>query len=250
MDAKGKVALVTGSSKGIGRAMAIKLAEMGAKVAINYLSFGKEKEMSQAEEVAKRITEMGREAILIEADVSSFDQAAFLVSRTVDAFGGIDILVNNAGIYGHMDIFNTTYNYWDRMIKVNLYGAFCVVKHALKHMVDRKQGKIINITSVAGIRGSHNNPAYGASKAGLIGLTLSLAWQLSRYNITVNAIAPSAVDTDMLRGAFTPEEIKKRANSIPLGRIARPEEIADGVEFLVKNDYITGHVLVIGGGEQ
>jgi 3-oxoacyl-[acyl-carrier protein] reductase len=239
-----RVALVTGASRGIGRAIALELAQRGAKVAVNYNRSG-----DAAAEVVDAIAADGGEAIALQADVSDFDAASNLVKETVSHFGQIDILVNNAGTTRDMIIMMMPEEDWDIVILTNLKSAFNCSKAAVRPMMRKRYGRIINITSVAGIAGNAGQTNYSASKAGLIGFTKSLAREVAARNITVNAVAPGFVPTDLTESV--PEDIKTSSlEAIPLGRWGTPEEVAYAVAFLAGDEagYITGQVISVDGG--
>lgn len=240
MTFKDKIVLITGASRGIGRATAVALASKGCHVVINY---SKDKEV--AEKVVEEIKKVGSRSIAVKADVSIFKEVEKMVKTTIEVFAGIDFLINNAGIPQiHHYILDLTGEEWDRVLAVNLKGMFNCSKAVLRFMKTQKRGKIVNIASIAGRVDTITGVAYTASKAGVIGFTLALAAELSPYGITVNAVAPGAVDT-----AWHSEEKKWRlANSAPLKRIAKPEEVADAIIFLLSNNYITGEIISIDGG--
>jgi len=236
MNIEGKTALVTGGSRGLGRAISVMLAEKGARLAVNYRA-----NQEAANRTLSMIHEVGAEGRSYRADVSDFGEIEAMVHDVVEDLGSIDILVNNSGIVGEntrMD--DITPNEWRNVIDVNLSGMFYCCKAVVPHM---ERGKIVNMASIAGKNGGSIGPHYAASKAGVIGLTFSLASELAP-EIMVNAVAPGPVDT----GFLTEEEIERMKKLTPFGRIATPEEIAHGVIFLVENDYVSGEVLDINAG--
>ncbi|NWJ48576.1 MAG: 3-oxoacyl-[acyl-carrier-protein] reductase [Chloroflexi bacterium] len=244
MNLEGKVALVTGGSRGIGRAVALKLGALGAKVAVNYR--GKQQE---ADEVVAAIKAAGSDAVALQGDVSVAAEAQKLVEETVKAFGRLDILVNNAGITRDQLMMRMSEADWDAVLDTNLKGSFLLTKAAQRTMLKQRYGRIINITSVIGQMGGAGQSNYSAAKAGLIGLTKSAARELGSRSITVNAVAPGFIDTDMTGGLS--EEIKKKAlEQIPLERFGKPEDVAEAVAFLAGDAaaYITGQVLAVDGG--
>lgn len=240
----GKVALVTGASRGIGRAIALHLAEHGADVVVNYA--GSE---AAAGEVVTQIEAMGRKAIKLRADVSSFQEADDLVKQTLEIFGKIDVLVNNAGITRDNLIMRMKEEEFDQVIATNLKGVFNCVKAVTRPMMKQRFGRIINISSVVGVLGNPGQANYVAAKAGVIGLTKATARELSSRGITVNAVAPGFIETDMtdkLSGEMKEHMLKQ----IPLERLGQPEEIAKVVRFLASDDasYMTGQTLHVDGG--
>jgi len=241
---EGKVALISGSSRGIGRAIALKVAECGASVVVNYFNSGE-----AADEVVSKIIETGGKAIAIKADVSDYKQAQDLIKFSIDTFGKLDILVNNAGITRDKLIMLMTEEDWDDVQSTNLKSTFNCSKAAVKHMVRNRYGRIINITSVAGQMGNAGQSNYSASKAGQIGFTKALAREVAVRNITVNGIAAGYIETDIWKNV--PENMRDAVISlIPLGRKGLPEEIANAVAFLASDQaaYITGQILGIDGG--
>lgn len=241
---KGKVALVTGGSRGIGRAIAIQLAESGADVAVNYA--GSE---GAAAEVVNEIQAMGRRAVSIRADVSSLQQAEDLVKQTIDQLGQLDILVNNAGITRDNLIMRMKEEEFDEVIATNLKGVFNCVKAVTRPMMKQRSGRIINISSVVGATGNAGQVNYAAAKAGVIGLTKSTAKELASRGITVNAVAPGFIVTDMTDKL--PQDTKDQLlGQIPLARLGQPDEIAKAVRFLASDDasYMTGQTLHVDGG--
>jgi 3-oxoacyl-[acyl-carrier protein] reductase len=239
---KNKVAIVTGASRGIGKATALALAAQGAKVVVNYASNSK-----AADAVVAEIVEAGGEAIAIGADVSQAEAVDEMVKQTKDKFGQIDILVNNAGITRDTLLLRMKPEDWQAVINLNLTGVFLCCKAVSKLMLKQKSGRIINISSVAGVMGNPGQANYSAAKAGVIGLTKTLAKEFASRGVTVNAVAPGFIETDMTEG-LQAEEILK---AIPLNRYGKPEEIADMICFLAgstASNYITGQVFNVDGG--
>ena len=240
---EGKVALVTGSSRGIGRAIAIELAHRGATVAVNFKS-----SQNKAEELRKEIHEMGCDCELFQEDVSDRQEARKLVQDVVERFHGIDILINNAGITRDRSIRKMTDEDWAEVIDTNLNSIFYCTSAALPTMIEHKYGRIVSIASFVGQAGNFGQANYAASKAGVIGLTKVLALELARYNITANVVAPGFTETEMVVAIPTNilEQILAR---IPLRRLALPAEVAKAVAFLVcDGDYITGQQINVNGG--
>lgn len=239
-----RVAVVTGASRGIGRAVALELGKRGATVIVNYRG-----STDAANEVVQAIEAQGSKAKAIQSDVSDYAQSEALIKQTVDAYGKIDILVNNAGTTRDMLIMMMPEDDWDAVISTNLKSAFGTSKAAVKQMMRKRYGRIINMSSVVGIAGNAGQTNYSASKAGLIGLTKSLAREVASRNITVNAVAPGYIPTDLTE--VIPEALKDASlKAIPLGRYGTVEEIAYAVAFLASDEaaYITGHVLSVDGG--
>jgi 3-oxoacyl-[acyl-carrier protein] reductase len=239
-----RVALVTGGSRGIGKAIALELAKRGAAVAVNFL-----KSSGSADEVVEEITTNGGTAQVFQADVSDFTQAGMLIKSTIETMGGMDILINNAGITRDKLIMMMSEKDWDTVQDTNLKGTFNCSKAAVRHMMRKRYGRVINITSVAGQMGNAGQTNYSASKAGQIGFTKALAREVAARNITVNAIAAGYIETDIWAGV--PKEAREFALSIiPLGRKGKPEEIAYAAAFLASEQaaYITGQVLGVDGG--
>lgn len=240
----GMVAIITGSSRGIGRAVAVALAKAGADVVVNYAG-----RAEAAEETARLVTEQGRRALVIKADVSNAEQVKAMVDETIKEFGRLDILVNNAGITRDNLIMRMKDDEWDAVLNTNLKGAFNCSRAVVRPMLKAKGGRIINISSVVGINGNAGQVNYSAAKAGMIGLTKTLAGELGSRNITVNAVAPGFITTDMTEGLS--QEVKEQlTNRVPLGRLGAPEEIAELVTFLCSPaaGYITGQVIAVDGG--
>jgi 3-oxoacyl-[acyl-carrier protein] reductase len=240
IDLTGRNALVTGSTRGIGRAIANTLAECGARVAV----VGRDLERSQS--VA---AEIGHDAQGFAADVGDVATVVKLVADVEAAFGGIDILVNNAGLTRDNLLMRIKDDDWNAVIDANLRGAFVAIRAATRGMMKRRWGRVINITSIVGINGNKGQANYAASKAGLIGLTKSVAKELGSRNILANAVAPGFIDTDMT-AAMTPEARSAMAGQIPLERLGAPMDVAGAVAFLASDlaSYITGQVLVVDGG--
>lgn len=242
-DLKGKVALVTGASRGIGRHIALQLARRGADVAINYRS-----RQSEGDEVAKEIEATGVRALAIQADLSKMPEARSLVRQVHEQWGRLDILVNNAGITKDKSMKKLTDDDWNDVLDTNLGSVYATCSEVLKIMMDQKYGRIINITSFVGQAGNFGQANYAASKGGIIAFTKTLALEMAKYNITVNAIAPGFTETEML--AQVPENIREQIISrVPMGRFGKPEEIARAVVFLAaEGDYITGQQINVNGG--
>ena len=240
----GKVAVVTGGSRGIGRAIALELGIQGAKVVVNYHASA-----GAAEEVVAAIRAAGSEALAVQADVSDPDQVSALFKAVTDAFGRVDILVNNAGITRDNVIMMLKPEDFDAVIDTNLRSAWLCSKAASRSMMKQRSGRIINITSVVGIAGNGGQTNYAASKAGMIGLTKALAKEIASRGVTVNAVAPGFIASDMT-AALSEDILKKAIEAIPLGRQGSPEDVAKAVAFLASDDaaYITGQVLVVDGG--
>ncbi len=240
----GKVAIVTGASRGIGREIAIQLAKEGAKVAVNY-SGSKDK----AEEVVKLITELGSEAFAIQADVSKVDSVKEMVDQTMDRFGSIDMLVNNAGITKDNLLMRMKEDEWDDVININLKGVFLCTKGVTRQMMRQRLGKIVNVASIVGVSGNAGQANYVAAKAGVIGFTKTAAKELASRNITVNAVAPGFITTDMTDEL--PEDVKRQMlGVIPLGKLGSTQDVAKTVMFLLSDDaaYITGQTIHVDGG--
>ncbi len=239
-----RVALVTGAGRGIGRAIALEFSRRGATVVVNY-----NKSAEAAEALCSEIESAGGKAAVYQADVSNSAQAQNLVKFAVETFGDLHILVNNAGITHDTVIMMMSEEDWDSVITTNLKSTFNCSKAAVKHMMRKRYGRIINIASVAGQMGNPGQTNYSASKAGQIGFTKSLAREVAARNITVNAIAPGFVDTEIL-DAMPPETLAAAIKMVPLGRKGKPEEIAYAAAFLASDQaaFITGQVLGVNGG--
>lgn len=244
MHLTGKTAIVTGGSRGIGRAIALCLAEEGAKVAVIYAG-----NTAAAEETLQAITEKGGQAISIQCDVANEDAVNAMVKQVKEQFGSVDILVNNAGITRDGLLMRMKTADWQAVLDTNLTGTFFCTKAVTKIMMKQRSGAIVNLTSVVGLTGNAGQANYAAAKSGIIGFTKSVAKELASRGIRANAVAPGCIDTDMtavLSDAVKEEMIK----TIPLGRVAQPEEVAKAVLFLVSDcaSYITGQVLNVDGG--
>ncbi|KUF36434.1 MULTISPECIES: 3-oxoacyl-[acyl-carrier-protein] reductase [Lysinibacillus] len=241
---EGKVAVVTGASRGIGRAIAVKLAEEGAKVVVNYSG-----SQAKAEEVVEMIQANGGEAIAVQASVSQTEEVTALMDAAVKTFGSLDILVNNAGITRDNLLMRMKEDEWDDVLNTNLKGVFLCTKAVTRQMMKQRAGRIINISSIVGVAGNAGQANYVAAKAGVIGLTKTTAKELASRNILVNAIAPGFIETEMTEQL--PEDIKKgMLTQIPLAKLGQPEDIAKAVAFLASDDanYMTGQTLHIDGG--
>ncbi|HTP13488.1 MAG TPA: 3-oxoacyl-[acyl-carrier-protein] reductase [Bacteroidota bacterium] len=241
---KEKIVLVTGGSRGIGRAIARAMAEQGANVAFTFRSA-----QEAAENVKKEIESMGRKALAIQSDAKDINGAQQVVDRVLKEFQRIDILVNNAGITKDTLLMRMSEQDWDEVLDTNLKGAFNFSKAACRPMMSQREGKIINISSISGVVGNAGQVNYASAKAGMLGMTKSLAKELASRNIQVNAVAPGFVDTDMTE-KLTPQQREALMNMIPMKRTAKPEEIANVVVFLASpaSSYMTGQVLCVDGG--
>lgn len=246
MRLKNKVALVTGASRGIGRATALAMAKEGCNLVVNY-----EKSTEHAEKVVKEIQKMGRKAFAVKCDVSNEKQVEKMVEQTIKEFGKIDILVNNAGIVFDVPFFERTVEQWRRTLDVHLIGMFLVAKYVSKHMLKQKSGRIINISSNNGMSLSPPSSIdYNAAKAGIISMTKAMAEEFAPF-ILVNSVAPGWIDTDM--NADLPKDyVKSETKKILLKRFAHPDEIANVIVFLASDDasYVNGSVIVVDGGYQ
>ncbi len=240
-----QVALVTGASRGIGAVIAQRLAQDGARVAVNYQT-----SEAAASRVARLIAEAGGEAAVMSGDVSQEEDADALVKRVIEQWGRIDILVNNAGITRDRLLLRMTPEDWDRVLEVNLRGAFLCTKYVMPHLIRRRQGRVVNISSVVGIGGNPGQANYAASKAGLIGFTKAVAREVASRNITVNALAPGFIDTGGMVDQMTEEARKAVLGRIPMERFGSADDVAEAVSFLCGPGagYITGQVITIDGG--
>jgi acetoacetyl-CoA reductase len=239
----GQTAIVTGAGRGIGRAIARELAETGANIVINYST-----SKDAANELAEEIRGFGPKALVVHADITHYDQVTHMIKQTIEAFGKIDILVNNAGITRDKTLKNMSKQHWDDVIHVNLSGLFNCTQQVIPLMLDHKYGRIVNISSFVGLAGNVGQSNYATTKAGIIGFTKSVALEVSRHGITVNAVCPGFTETDMLMEV--PENIRQRIlEKIPMARFGKPEEIASCVRYIVtEGDYMTAQAISINGG--
>ncbi|MDD5027694.1 MAG: 3-oxoacyl-[acyl-carrier-protein] reductase [Candidatus Omnitrophica bacterium] len=241
---KDKVAIITGGSRGIGRALVLMLAQEGADVAFTYA-----KSVQEAEALSLEVKKLGRKVLALQMDVADFDKAKELVEKVKENLGSLDILVNNAGIIRDKALMMMTKDDWREVIDTNLNGTFNVTRNAIVTFLKQKSGLIVNITSVSGVAGMSRQTNYAASKAGIIGFTKSLAKEVAPYNIRVNAVAPGFIETDMISGLKDEfrEGLKKK---IPLSRLGRVEDVAAAVKFLLSEaaDFITGQTVIVDGG--
>ncbi|NLU36354.1 MAG: 3-oxoacyl-[acyl-carrier-protein] reductase [Clostridiales bacterium] len=244
MNLIGKVALITGASRGIGRACALKLAKLGADIAINC-----SKNKALAEEAANEIKNIGRKAIVIQADVSKQKEVELMVETTIKQLGSLDILINNAGITRDSLLLRMKEDDWIKVLETNLNSVFFTTKAASKYMIRKRQGRIINISSIIGIAGNIGQANYAASKAGIIGFSKSVAKELASRNVLVNVIAPGFIETDMT-DALNKQQKEIILSSIPLKRYGKPEDVANLAAFLSSEEssYLTGQVIFVDGG--
>lgn len=244
MDLSGKNAVVTGSSRGIGKAIALRLASLGANIAVVYAG-----NAEKANETVSEIEALGVKAKAYMCNVADFAEVKALVADIIAEFGGIDILVNNAGIIRDGLVLSMKEEDFDRVIDVNLKGTFNMIKNTYQHFMKKRRGRIINISSIVGINGNAGQANYASAKAGIIGLTKSVAKELAARNVTVNAIAPGYIETDMTNSM--PEKAREAVmSSIPMKRVGQGEDIANAVAFLASDEasYITGEVIKVDGG--
>ena len=241
MDISNKVAIVTGSARGIGQAIALKLAEVGATVVVS--------DIANAEPVAEEIKALGRQSLAVLADVSSSEDVAGLVDTVVSTYGSVDILVNNAGITRDRLVMRMTDEDWDSVLKVNLKSVFLCTRAVLRHMIKQRWGRIISMASIVGVVGNAGQANYAAAKAGIIGFTRTIAREVASRGITANAIAPGFIDTQMTQ-KLDENQRQELKNRIPVGYFGSPRDVAEAVAFLASEEarYITGQVLGVDGG--
>lgn len=244
MNLQNKVAIVTGGAAGIGRTISLELAKHGAKVVINYRS-----SETKALELVEEIKQLGSEALAVKANISDFNQAKALVEEAVKAFGKLDILVNNAGITQDQLLLRMQEEQFDQVIDTNLKGSWNMAKHAARPLLKSEAGRIINISSIIGLIGNVGQTNYSASKAGMIGLTKSLAKEFGTKGVTANAICPGFIETEMTKN-LDPKFVEAYLNNIPLKRLGQPQDVANAVLYLASDlaSYMTGQVLVVDGG--
>ncbi|GKT08502.1 beta-ketoacyl-ACP reductase [Desulforhabdus sp. TSK] len=244
---EGKNAIVTGGSLGIGAATSLMLAEEGANVCLTY-----RKHEQEAKDFAEQIRKMGRKALAVKCDIAVFAEAENVVKQALEAFGRIDILVNNAGMNWDAVSWKMTEEQWDRVIEVNLKGYFNFTRHVAPLFKDQKYGKIINVTSINGLRGKFGQSNYSASKAGIIGYTKAIAKELGAFGVNVNAVAPGLIETPMLRDSEARDKIVDMAmGEIVLKRVGQPEDLANVIAFLASDRarHVTGEVIKVDGGQ-
>jgi 3-oxoacyl-[acyl-carrier protein] reductase len=248
MELEGKVSLVTGASRGIGRAIALKLASLGSSVAVNYVAI-EASNKADADNVVESVIRLGGEAMSVEADIRNGAAVKAMVEQVTDKWGKIDILVNNAGINRDTLLLRMSDDAWDDVINTNLRGAYLCTKFAVRHMMRQEWGRIISISSVVGRVGNAGQSNYAAAKGGIIAFTKSVAREMSSRNITANAVAPGFIVTEMTN-KLPPERKESMLAMIPLQRLGQPEDVAELVGFLAteKAGYITGQVITIDGG--
>ncbi|WP_077620289.1 SDR family NAD(P)-dependent oxidoreductase [Bacillus sinesaloumensis] len=241
----GKVSIVTGGSRGIGRGICLEMAKEGSTVVINYLSHS-----SEAESLLQEVKSLGGNGIIVKADVSEKDQIDGLIKQVIEHYGRIDILVNNAGICPFRNFFDIDLETWDKTINVNLRGIFLCSQAAANYMVDKKEGSIINISSVTAFKGGPKQVHYAASKGGVDSLTTSMANALGEYGIRVNAILCGGIPTDINKWMFDEKELMDEKNQLSPNRVGKPEDIGKAVVYLSSNDssWVTGALIPVDGG--
>lgn len=242
---EGKKAVVTGSSRGIGRGCAVTLAKYGADIVVNYVE-SKEK----AENVVTEIEDLGRRSFAVKADISKENEVKSMIKKTINKFGRMDILVNNAGVHQHLKTWELSLKDWERVITINLTGVFLCSREAVIHMKEQRSGSIVNISSCVAFTGTDHEIHYASTKSGILGFTKSLALEAAAYNVRVNAVAPGFIATDMVLPLITDEERKELESDIPVGRLGEPEDIGEAVAFLASDlaSYITGETIHVNGG--
>lgn len=243
MDFKGSRTLITGASRGIGRAIALALAERGGKVGINYVN-----NAAAAADVVREVQARGSEALLLQGDVADKEQAESIVQQFVEHYGGIDALVNNAGSAMNGTIFTLTDEDWQRTIGVHVNGAFYCTRAAARHMIAQKHGRIVNMSSVAALRGVPNATAYAMVKAALVSFTQCTAMDLADYGITVNAVCPGLIDTDFHAATPSDKRVYNTEKRVPLHRYGTAGEVAEAALFMLQSDFITGETIIVDGG--
>ncbi len=249
MELSGKCALITGSSRGIGRAIALTLAKYGANIAVNYIEDKEGKNFVDVKNLAEQIKHCSNKVVIFESDVSNFESVLRMVEEIRKKFGKIDILINNAGINRDRTLKKMSIDEWNSVIEVDLTAVFNCTRAVIEQMIENRWGRIVNISSISGQIGLFGQANYAAAKAGIMGFTKSVAREVAAKNITVNVVAPGLVETDMSKQI--PENVRKKfLKQIPMKRSAQPEEIAELVAFLVldRASYITGQVIHINGG--
>ena len=245
----GRTALITGASRGLGRAIALRFAREGCDLALNYVADPGRDNAAEAETAAEEVRALGRRAVCLEADVADLPAVEAMVATALETLGKLDILVNNAGVTRDRTLKKLTKGDWDTVLAVNLTGAFHCTRAVLEHMRERSYGRIISLSSVTALTGNVGQTNYAASKAGLIGFSKSLAREVARRGITVNVIAPGFMATEMTQ-AMPPEVLEQVVQSIPVGHLGTPEDVAHAAVFLASEEaaYITGQVLSVNGG--
>ena len=244
MKFQGRVALVTGGSRGIGKATALKLANEGATVAVHY-----SRSAAKAEAVCKQIDALGQKAMPVQADISDREAVNSMVTAVTEELGTIELLVNNAGDVGDMMFDELTPEHWDRIVAINLTGPFNVLWTVKPGMIERQFGRIVNVSSIAALAVRPNQLPYAAAKAGIISLTKSCCGPLAQHNIRINSVAPGAIATDML-SEVSPEMVEQLRSTTPLGRLGEPEEMANVIAFLLSEEssFMTGATVIASGG--